>query len=182
MTPSDIQIAPAGPAHAPVLAELHRRCFHSAGWSPTEMLAMIEAFGAFGLLAVLEDEPVGLALARVAADEGEVLALGVPAERRRRGIGRALLSALADRCAEHGASRLFLEVACDNAAAQALYASHGFVIVGRRPGYYVQAAGGAVDGLVLAKAVLKPSAAEGDAEGAGRPPPQRQRDAPAPSR
>lgn len=148
-----LRIEEAGPALAEVLAELHRRCFRQGGWNPTEMVALIEAFGAFALVALEGDEPAGLALARVAADEGEVLALGVVEERRRRGIGGALLAALAGRCADLGAGRLFLEVAADNAAARFLYGAHGFAAVGRRPGYYAQADGGAVDGLILAKSL-----------------------------
>ena len=110
------------------------------------MLALIAAFRAFALIAVETAEPAGLALARVAADEGEVLALGVLAERRQRGIGRALLSAQL-------AARLFLEVAADNSAAQALYVAEGFTIVGRRAGYYATLDGSALDGLILAKSL-----------------------------
>lgn len=153
MTAAGIRIEPAGPAHAEVLAELHRRCFEQSGWSPGEMVALIEAFGAFALIALEGDEPVGLALARVVADEGEVLALGVPAERRRRGIGRTLLAEMEVRCAALGAGRLFLEVAADNAAAKALYGARGFTIVGRRPGYYVRANGGAMEGLILGRSL-----------------------------
>ncbi|MGZ9034088.1 MAG: GNAT family N-acetyltransferase, partial [Rhodospirillales bacterium] len=153
VTAEGLSIEAAGAAHAGVLATLHRRCFQQKGWMPTEMLALIKAFGAFALIAVEAAEPAGLALARVAAEEGEVLALGVLAERRQRGIGRALLSALAASCAERGAARLFLEVAADNAAAQALYGAEGFTIVGRRDGYYATPDGGAVDGLILAKSL-----------------------------
>lgn len=115
------------------------------------MVALIEAFGAFALIALEGDEPAGLALARVVADEGEVLALGVSAERRRRGIGRTLFAEIEVRCAALGAGRLFLEVAADNAAAKALYGAHGFTVVGRRPGYYVRADGGAMEGLILGR-------------------------------
>ena len=148
-----LRIAEAGPAHAEVLAELHRRCFEQGGWNATEMVALIEAFGAFALVALEGDEPAGLALARVVADEGEVLALGVVEERRRRGIAAMLLAAMAARCTDLGAGRLFLEVAADNAAARVLYGAHGFAAVGRRPGYYARADGGAVDGLILARSL-----------------------------
>lgn len=173
-----IIVGPAGPAHAVVLAELHRRCFDQGGWSPAEMLALIDAFGAFALIATIDGEPAGLALARVVADEGEVLALGVPPASRRRGIGGALLAALASRCAERGAGRIFLEVACDNPAAQALYGSQGFAVVGRRPGYYARADGSAVDALILAKVVLRPCGGAGGAADADPPVPRRPQDPP----
>lgn len=168
-----IRIEPAGTAHAELLAELHRLSLQQGSWSATEMRAVIEVFGAFALISFEADEPVGFALARVAADEAEVLALGVVANRRRRGVGRALLSALARQCGERGARRLLLEVACDNAAGQALYAACGFTVVGRRPGYYAIPGGGTVDGLILAKSELIPSAAGADAGDADRPTPQR---------
>lgn len=158
MKAQGIRIEAAGRAHAEVLAGLHRRSLQQGGWSATAMLALIEAFGAFALIALEAEEPVGFALARVVADEGEVLAIGVLPDRRRRGIGAALLSALEQRCGERGAERLFLEVSCDNASAQALYLSRGFVGVGRRPGYYEAPEGGRADALILAKRGLTPCA------------------------
>lgn len=172
-----LRVEAVGPAHAEVLARLHGRCFGQGGWSAGEMVALIEAFGAFALVASEADEPVGMALARVAADEAEVLAIGVLPERRRCGAGRALLSALTLSCAGRGALRLFLEVACDNAAAQALYAASGFTVVGRRPGYYASPSGASVDGLILAKSGLTPSAAEAGEAGAA---PLTRRPVPAP--
>jgi ribosomal-protein-alanine N-acetyltransferase len=52
--------------------------------------------------------------------------------------------------AAQGATRLFLEVADDNAAALALYARAGFSEAGRRPGYYARPDGGRQDALILA--------------------------------
>lgn len=178
MTPGGVRIEPAGPAHAALLAELHRRCFQQGGWNPTEMLALIDAFGAFALIGLKGEEPAGLALARVVADEGEVLALGVLAEQRRRGIGRALLSTLMGLCAERGTARLFLEVAVDNAAALALYRAAGFSVVGRRAGYYASPDRGPVDGLILARSLAKPCAGGGDAADADRSGPRRPQDLP----
>jgi ribosomal-protein-alanine N-acetyltransferase len=172
VTAEGIRIEPAGRAHAEVLAGLHRLSLQQGGWSATAMVALIEAFGAFALIALEDDEPVGFALARVVADEGEVLAIGVLPDRRRRGVGGALLWALEQGCGERGAARLFLEVACDNGAAQALYASRGFVGVGRRAGYYEVPGVGTVDALILAKAGITPCAA---ASGVADADPDRQR-------
>lgn len=177
MTAPGIRIRAAGPAHAEVLAGLHRLSLQQGGWSATAMLALIEAFGAFALIALEDDEPVGFAMARVVADEGEVLAIGVLPDRRRRGVGGALLSALEQACGERGAARLFLEVACGNTAAQALYVSRGFVGVGRRAGYYEVPGAGSVDALILAKAELRPCAA---ATGGADADPDRQRPPPSP--
>ena len=55
---------------------------------------------------------------------------------RGRGRGRALLRALLETARERGAREIFLEVRDDNPTATALYASEGFVEIGRRPRYY----------------------------------------------
>ena len=75
-------------------------------------------------------------LARVAADEAEILTLAVHPERRRHGLGSALLGAAVDRAIASGARSMFLEVAVTNKAARALYAAHGFVEAGLRRRYY----------------------------------------------
>lgn len=87
-------------------------------------------------MAVAEGRPAGYLLARHAADEGEILNLGVAPAARRRGIGRALVREGLNALAALGATRVFLEVRESNAAARALYAEFGFGEVGRRRGYY----------------------------------------------
>jgi ribosomal-protein-alanine N-acetyltransferase len=78
----------------------------------------------------------GFALARLAADEAEILTIAVEAGWRGRGVGRALMAEMLRRAANAGARAMFLEVDEDNAAALALYRRLGFVKVGERPGYY----------------------------------------------
>lgn len=78
----------------------------------------------------------GLAmLGRVSDPENEVHTLAVDPAHQRGGTGRALLAELLRVADEHGGPT-FLEVRTDNAAAVALYASTGFVVVGTRRGYY----------------------------------------------
>jgi len=108
--------------------------------------------GVFGLL----DVRGGMVLARVAADEAEILALAVVPAVCRQGLGAALLAAAEARAAAGGAVTMFLEVAERNVAARALYADAGYVFAGRRRGYYPD--GG--DALVLRKR-LSPAAAAG---------------------
>ena len=64
-----------------------------------------------------------------------------PDDRDRRGGARTwpwtrVAPVAADEAAQRGAREVFLEVRADNPTAQALYASEGFVEVGRRPRYY----------------------------------------------
>ena len=58
-----------------------------------------------------EDEPAaGFALSRSAADEEELLLIAVHPDHRGRGIGGALLEALAAAARKRGTTRLFLEM------------------------------------------------------------------------
>jgi ribosomal-protein-alanine N-acetyltransferase len=126
-----------GPFDLDLLAALHAACFADA-WSARSLAAILATPGAFGLLATEAAEPVGFILLRGAADEAEILSLGVVPAARRRGVAGRLLAAATARLAEAGVRRLLLEVAEDNEAARALYAAAGFAQVGRRPAYYRQ--------------------------------------------
>lgn len=144
-------LRPIGPFDLDVVAALHAACFDDP-WSPAAIAGVLAMPGSFGLLSNTCGELSGFLLARVAADEAEILSLGVVRQWRRRGIGRALIAAAAAHAAESGARRLFLEVAADNGDARALYLREGFQQVGRRPRYY-RRGGGAVDALLLARSL-----------------------------
>jgi len=78
----------------------------------------------------------GYAVAHHAADEAEILNLGVAPAQRRRGLGRALVVHLMALLADRGVRAVYLEVRESNDAARCLYRQLGFRDVGRRPGYY----------------------------------------------
>ncbi len=84
-----------------------------------------------------------MVLLRVAADEAEILTIGVAA--RRQGLGTALMAAALAAARAQGAAAMFLEVAADNAAARGLYGNLGFAAAGQRRGYYANGA----DALLL---------------------------------
>jgi len=137
-THAPVSLIKAHGHHAAILAHLHASAF-DRGWSADEISALMAAPGTLALLAVLgagEDEPAGFALARMAADEAEILTLCTRPSARRRGVGRQLVTALAQRLRTAGAAALFLEVDADNDAALALYRGLGFSAVGERRGYY----------------------------------------------
>lgn len=111
--------------------------------------------GIFGLtgvwlhLARIDGQPAGFALARAIMDEAELLLLAVPPAARRRGVGRAMLDAVADEARRRGAIQLHLEMR-DNNDAIALYAGAGFVEIGRRSRYYRGQDGQCFDAITLA--------------------------------
>lgn len=78
----------------------------------------------------------GFIAARVYAGELHINNIGVRETARRRGVGQTLLGRALRIGAHYGASVALLEVRAGNVSAQALYQSQGFVINGRRKGYY----------------------------------------------
>jgi ribosomal-protein-alanine N-acetyltransferase len=145
--------ARASPFHAAALATLHALAFQPGErWTAATLATQLGIPGVFGLF--WPDS--GMVLARVAADEAEILTIAVVPAARRAGLGRALLRAAEQEASTRGARTMFLEVAPGNAAAGALYAAAGYAEVGRRPRYYPDGS----DALILARP-LSPAAATG---------------------
>lgn len=117
---------------------LERASFPTDAWSDAMMRA--ELSSPHGWYAVDEEAGrlvgyAGLRAPRGGAD-ADIQTIAIAEASRGRGRGRTLLRALLAEAVERGAREAFLEVRADNPAAHALYASEGFVDVGRRPRYY----------------------------------------------
>ncbi len=123
------------------MAAIHAAAFPPAeAWDAraiTELLAMPGCFAT--------TDAQGFLLARVAADEAEVLTLAVHPVARRRGIARGLLTHGIVSVIKLGARTMWLEVAASNGPALALYQGFGFAESGRRRAYYASGE----DALVL---------------------------------
>jgi ribosomal-protein-alanine N-acetyltransferase len=135
---------------AAVVAALHGECFPDDPWGEQSAKEVLAMPGAFGFLAMSEDgaAPTGFLIALAVEGSCEILALGVRAGWRRRGIAGALLARLL--AAVAGITPVvLLEVAEDNDAALALYIRAGFARVGRRPAYYRRTGGARVAALQL---------------------------------
>ncbi len=149
---SRIWAGAAGAGALDLLAALHGASFAEA-WDRDSLARLLASPGAHALIAcdgeAGEARALGLALLRVAHDEGELLSLAVVPGARRRGAGTILLRASLAQAAALGARRLFLEVAPDNAAARRLYEGFGFAEVGCRPSTYRAAADAADTALTL---------------------------------
>jgi ribosomal-protein-alanine N-acetyltransferase len=123
-------------------------------WSEGEYVAMVRADNAGGVVrrvffvAEGAGRLLGFAVGKVigSSDEGlaELESVAVEASARRGGVGRALCAAVAKWCREQGAAALELEVRAGSAGAIALYSGMGFVVAGRRAGYYFAPAEDAV--------------------------------------
>ncbi len=152
-----LAVTEAGAEASALLAALHGAGIGAGGepWDAAAFASLLVTPGRMALLAARGEEPVGLLLLGLAADEAEVLTLAVLPEARRGGVARALLETAMALAASRGAVRMFLEVAERNAPARALYGRFGFTEIARRRGYYANASG-RQDALVLARA-LSPS-------------------------
>lgn len=120
-----------------MMARIHAASFDEV-WSGVMLRRILSMPGTTGITARLRRRWTvsGFALLRVAADESELLSLAVAPEQRGTGVGTLLLRGAMDHARDAGATRLFLEVAEDNAVARHLYEGHGLVPIGRRPEYY----------------------------------------------
>jgi [ribosomal protein S18]-alanine N-acetyltransferase len=144
----------AGPEHAAEIAELHAGLFE-APWSLDSVDRLLKHPGSTSFLARLQGPgpAAGFIMGQLAADEAEILSLGVRRDHQRHGVGRRLVEALGRAARKAEARRLFLEVGQNNAAALALYKGLGFAETGRRKGYYQRSGAVAEDALTLALAL-----------------------------
>ena len=149
-----ISILWASPEHAAELAQLHAGLFEKA-WDADSFSALLRDPGSTSFLARVgqPQQTAGFIVSQLAADEAEILTIGVCKDSQRHGIARRLVEALARAAKKAEVRRLFLEVGQSNAAALALYKGLGFQQVGQRKGYYEHAGAPAEDALVLALAL-----------------------------
>jgi [ribosomal protein S18]-alanine N-acetyltransferase len=156
--------------HAEVLATAHGVCFEMP-WSIKDFQELLVLPTSFGFLAQIEQEKMaslqnvqesqsdqitpdifGFGLCSAVQEQCEILTIGVLPKWRRQKIGDRLLQQVVEQAKTLGAGEIFLEVAENNMPAHALYNSHGFKEVGRRPNYYREG-GGRVDAIRLSKTI-----------------------------
>lgn len=154
LDPRYVSLLWAGPERAGEIAGLHARLFDRA-WDAASVMATLEHPGSTALVALVGQPKqfAGFILGQIAADEAEILSVGVAPELQRRGLGRRLVEGLVRAVKRAESRRLFLEVAADNEAAYALYRGLGFKQIGSRKGYYDRPGGKKADALNLALAL-----------------------------
>lgn len=103
----------------------------------------------YGCLGVTVDGVLaGYVIFNWGAGESHLLNLCVHPDHQRLGLGGLLLTQALQRARAVGCEAMLLEVRPSNPAAAAMYERRGFVVVGRRPGYY-RSAGGREDAIVM---------------------------------
>jgi ribosomal-protein-alanine N-acetyltransferase len=134
-----------------VMTDSFDPCYGEA-WTAPQCAGLLPMPGVWLSLARDGGEVVGFAMARVVAQEAELLLLAVKGKARNKGVGNLLLEAFAARASARGARRLHLEVREGNHAVN-LYRRAGFTQVGRRRNYYSGRDGQIYDALTLARPV-----------------------------
>lgn len=131
-----IRIRDMRAADLPQVLDIESASF-ATPWSSRTFLNLLRRPNA--ALFVAEDSArrvLGYAVVWFAGPEGELGDVAVRSERRRTGIGTALVDRVLAEAAERGAGEVYLEVRESNEGARKLYERLGFEIVGRRPSYY----------------------------------------------
>lgn len=119
----------------PAIHDIEKKCF-STPWGRTGLEEELAYENGRMLVVEEENRAVAYVSLRFVLDEGYLNNIAVLPEYRRKGMGRALLTALAEEGRTLGLSFLTLEVRISNEPAKALYRSLGYELVGRRRRFY----------------------------------------------
>lgn len=128
-------VRPAKVRDLDAVLEVERASF-SLPWGRESFRSLIGLSRATFLVADVEGDIVGHAVAWWAGGEGEVANLAVLPRHRGRGVATLLLDHVLERARQEKLGALFLEVRTSNARALELYRRRGFEQVGVRPSYY----------------------------------------------
>ena len=134
--------------HVELVLPIEQRLFAPEPWSARLFWSELGQLDSrHYVVAVAGEEVVGYAGLCDYPDEAFVQTMAVAPAVQRSGVGRLLLEELLAEAGRRRQRTVSLEVRADNAAAQRLYARHGFTRTGLRRGYYP----GGVDALVLTR-------------------------------
>ena len=122
-------------ADLPVVDELEHRLF-SDPWPQHFFLTALTKPAAVLRVAERKGAVTGYLVATLQPPYAELQNLATAPEQQRGGVARALMAEFFDTCRARGVRDIGLEVRVSNAAAQALYRTLGFRLMGLRRGYY----------------------------------------------
>jgi ribosomal-protein-alanine N-acetyltransferase len=84
-----------------------------------------------------ESGVVGMAVVWIVVDEAHIATIAIHPDYRGNGYGKKLLAESLRRAIRRGVTQATLEVRDHNLLAQSMYQKFGFIVVGRRPHYYM---------------------------------------------
>lgn len=136
MLPADVSIGPMTMDDIPGVLEVEERSFAVPWKKDAFVFELLHNKVAYYLVAKAADKVVAYGGMWLLVDEAHVTNIAVHPERRKEGIGEALMLGLMARAKEYGADSMTLEVRKSNWSARKLYEKLGFVVLGCRRGYY----------------------------------------------
>jgi ribosomal-protein-alanine N-acetyltransferase len=116
----------SGEGHAPLVVD-----WKAPGFVETEHATAAEYDPKSGRV-------VGFAIASLVPPQAELETIVIAAAEQRRGIGRRLMTAMAEELGAAAVSEALLEVRASNESALGFYRSMGWCKTGRRPRYYAE--------------------------------------------
>jgi [ribosomal protein S18]-alanine N-acetyltransferase len=122
---------------------------YSFPWTRGNFIDSLAAGYLAELLVDDEDTLIGYFVAMPGVDELHLLNLTVAPPWQGQGHASTLLDVLEQRCRDHHAPSLWLEVRAGNARARQVYARRGFAEVGLRRNYYPAGHGTREDAIVM---------------------------------
>ena len=126
---AEVSLVPAAfhrERHLPLLLEADDAEDHMRGYLDRgELLEIHDADGMIGVVVFVRE-----------ADEVEIWNIALAEEHRGRGLGRAAIGAIADRCTRAGATRLTVGTSDCSLGTIAFYRKAGFRFAGVREGYF----------------------------------------------
>ena len=143
-----------------LLADIYSQAFKGTPeqqWGQKELKELFSINGTISFVVCKEGEPVGFALLRIIADEGEIITFCILPKWCNNGYATALLERIIDTMQARSIKRLFLEVRENNEAAIKLYKKCNFNIIGRRKGYYSNHQAKKIDALVMQYQLIEQS-------------------------
>jgi ribosomal-protein-alanine N-acetyltransferase len=143
------EIRPMRSEDLPEVLRIERETF-SNPWSSRELVAAMEEPDCQAIVARINDDLMGYAMAWFLSEEVHIGNLAVAETYRGKNIGSALLQVILKKAEGAQVARFTLEVRVSNEAAQSLYRAHGFREVAIRKAYYLRPR---EDALVMMKAL-----------------------------
>ena len=133
-----VKIRDYRPEDFPALCEIDRRCFPlGIAYSAEDIAMSLLEPGVFVVVGEDDGQAAGFILARnERAGRAHIITIDVLEQYRRSGLGTLLLEEAHRRLSVAGAKRVLLEVAVENALAQAFYRKHGYEVSRRLKRYY----------------------------------------------
>lgn len=126
------------------VAEIEKLCFGAHAWSKNSLELLTKEGIGMGMVCHCDGKVVAYGGMLCVVDEGQITNIATHPDYRRQGYASAIVEALKKYARNNRLDVITLEVRESNAAAIALYTSHGFKVDGKRKDFYTKPTEGAV--------------------------------------